>query len=172
MAGNKGKDKHDQGEGKRKRPPSPPLDDFGDLEFSEEHFSSKGDDSPLPAPLSPLFDYSGDSMGLSVAERAYIRSVERVGSRDRMTRRRRTPRGRTMRRMTPRRRTVAATGATMRAVTRAVAVAMKAAQESAVLAAATTTTMTTAMRAAKAEATTTATATTTVSVAGRHQHEY
>jgi hypothetical protein len=78
MAGNKGKGKHDQREGKRKRPPSSPLDDFGDLEFLEEHFSFEGDNPPLPAPLSSSFDYSGDSMGLSVAERAYIRSVERA----------------------------------------------------------------------------------------------
>jgi hypothetical protein len=34
-------------EGKRKRPPSPPLEDFGDSEYSEEEFSSKYDGSPL-----------------------------------------------------------------------------------------------------------------------------
>jgi hypothetical protein len=80
MAGNKGgKGKRVQGEGKPKRPPTPPSEDFGDSEFLKEHFSSEGDDSPLPAPLSSSSDYSDDSLGLLVAERVYIRFVERVG---------------------------------------------------------------------------------------------
>ena len=64
--------------GKRKRPPCPPSEDFGDLEYSEE-VSSKYDRSL--APVSPVvsFDDSDDSMGLSAVERAYIRSVERAG---------------------------------------------------------------------------------------------
>jgi hypothetical protein len=77
MAGNKGgKGKHNQRDGKRKRPPALPSEDFGD---SKEHFSSEGEDSPLPAPLSPSSDYSDDSMGLSVTESVHIRSVERAG---------------------------------------------------------------------------------------------
>jgi hypothetical protein len=64
MAGNKGgSGKHNQSDGKRKRPLTPPLEDFGDSEFSEEHFSSEGEDSPLPAPLSLSSDYSDDLMG-------------------------------------------------------------------------------------------------------------
>jgi hypothetical protein len=66
-------------DGKRERPRTPLSKDFGDSEFSKEHFSFEGDDSPLMAPLSLLSDYSDDSMGLSMAERAYIRPVKRVG---------------------------------------------------------------------------------------------
>jgi hypothetical protein len=77
MASNKGdKGKHNQRDGKRKHPPIPLLEDFGDLEFSEEQFSSDGKDSLLPTPLSSSLDYSDDSMGLSVVEKAYIRSIE------------------------------------------------------------------------------------------------
>jgi hypothetical protein len=80
MASNKGdKGKRNQRDGKQKRPPIPLSEDFGDSEFSEEHFSFEGEDSPLPAPLSSSFDYSDDSMGLSVVERAYIRSIEQAG---------------------------------------------------------------------------------------------
>jgi hypothetical protein len=53
------------------------LEDFGDSKFSEENFSSKGNDSPPPAPPSLLSDYSDGLMELSTAERAYIRSIER-----------------------------------------------------------------------------------------------
>jgi hypothetical protein len=73
MVDNKGgKGKRDQRDGKRKRPQTPPSEDFGDLEFSEEHFSSEGEGSLLSAPLSTSFDYLDDSMGFLVVERAYI----------------------------------------------------------------------------------------------------
>jgi hypothetical protein len=66
-------------EGKRKRPPSPPSEDFDDSEFSEEVFSSEYEGSPDPVSPVASSDDSDDSMGLSAAERAYIRSVERAG---------------------------------------------------------------------------------------------
>jgi hypothetical protein len=73
--GNKGKKGRRPADGKRKRPTRPPLEDFGDSEYSEE-VSFEYDRSP--APVSPMAssDDSDDSMGLFVAERAYIRSVE------------------------------------------------------------------------------------------------
>jgi hypothetical protein len=50
------------------------LEDFADSEYSEE-VSSKYDRSPIPASS----DDSDDSIGLSVAELAYARSIERAG---------------------------------------------------------------------------------------------
>jgi hypothetical protein len=63
---------------KRKRALSPPSEDFGDLEYSEEA-SSESD--PSLAPASPLVssDDSDDSRGLSTAVRAYWRAIERAG---------------------------------------------------------------------------------------------
>jgi hypothetical protein len=66
-------------EGKRKRPPSPPLEDFGDSKYSEEEFSSKYDGSPLLSSPVASFDDSDNSMRLSAAERAYIRYIESEG---------------------------------------------------------------------------------------------
>jgi hypothetical protein len=63
-------------EGKRKRPPSPPSEDFGDSKISEEEFSSGDYGSPTLASFAVAFDDSDNSMGLSVAERAYIRSIK------------------------------------------------------------------------------------------------
>jgi hypothetical protein len=79
--GKGGKGKHgkkDQG-GKRKHPLTPPSEDFGDSEFSEEKFSSEGEESPPSVPLSSLFEGLDDSMGLSTVERAYIRSIKWAG---------------------------------------------------------------------------------------------
>jgi hypothetical protein len=61
-------------EGKRKRPPSPPAEDFSDSEFSSEYDGS-------PALVFPMAssDDSDDSIKLSVAERAYIRSIDCTG---------------------------------------------------------------------------------------------
>jgi hypothetical protein len=65
-------------DGKCKSAPSPPSEDFGDSEYSEEA-SSELDRSPAPAsPLASSED-SDDSMGLSTAARAYWRSIERAG---------------------------------------------------------------------------------------------
>ena len=71
MTGSKGgKGKRSQGEGKH--PLTPPSEDFGDSKFSEENFSSEGDDYLPPALPMLSSDDSNDSMGLSMTERAYI----------------------------------------------------------------------------------------------------
>jgi hypothetical protein len=63
---------------KCKRAPSPPSEDFGDSEYSEEA-SSEYDRSPAPASPPVSSKDSNDSMGLSTAARAYWRSIERAG---------------------------------------------------------------------------------------------
>ena len=64
---------------KRKREPTPPSEDFGDTEYSEEEFSSEPEGSP--APVSPLAscDDSDDSQGIAAEVWTYIRAVERSG---------------------------------------------------------------------------------------------
>jgi hypothetical protein len=64
---------------KRKHEPTPPSEDFGDSEYSEEEFSSESEGSP--APVSPLAssDDSDDSQGIAVEVWTYIRAVERSG---------------------------------------------------------------------------------------------
>jgi hypothetical protein len=65
-------------DGKRKHPPSPPSEDFEDSEYSEE-VSSEYDPSPaLASPMASSED-SDDSMGLSIAARAYWRFIECAG---------------------------------------------------------------------------------------------
>jgi hypothetical protein len=59
-----------RGDNKRKRAPSPPSEDFGDSEYSEEA-SSESDRSPVLAPPPASSEDSDDSMGLSTASRAY-----------------------------------------------------------------------------------------------------
>jgi hypothetical protein len=56
---------------KRKHPPSPPLEDFGGSEYSEEEASSEYDRSPAPASPAASSEDSNDSMGLSTVARAY-----------------------------------------------------------------------------------------------------
>jgi hypothetical protein len=73
--GKKGKKGHRPTDGKRKRPLSPP---FEDSKYSEEVFSDY-DRSPVPASPVAASDDLDDSMGLSVVEQAYARSIERVG---------------------------------------------------------------------------------------------
>jgi hypothetical protein len=51
---------------KRKREPTPPSEDFGDSEYSEEEFSSESEGSPAPIPLRESSDDSDDSQGLAV----------------------------------------------------------------------------------------------------------
>jgi hypothetical protein len=46
---------------KRKREPTPPSEDFGDSEYSEEEFSYESEGSPAPIPLSESSDDSDDS---------------------------------------------------------------------------------------------------------------
>jgi hypothetical protein len=57
---------------KRKREPTPPSEDFGDSEYSEEDFSSESEGSPAPLPLR-------DSQGLAAEGWTYIWAVERSG---------------------------------------------------------------------------------------------
>jgi hypothetical protein len=64
---------------KRKREPTPPSQDFGDSEYSEEEFSSESEGSPTPIPLRESSDDSDDSQGLAVEVWTYIRAVERSG---------------------------------------------------------------------------------------------
>jgi hypothetical protein len=64
---------------KRKREPTPPSEEFGDSEYSEEEFSSESEGSPAPIPLRESSDDSDDSQGLAVEVWTYIRAVERSG---------------------------------------------------------------------------------------------
>jgi hypothetical protein len=64
---------------KSKREPTPPSEDFGDSEYSEEEFSSKSEGSPAPIPLCESSDDSDDSQGLAAEVWTYIRAVERSG---------------------------------------------------------------------------------------------
>jgi hypothetical protein len=64
---------------KRKRETTPPSEDFGDSEYSEEEFSSESEGSPAPIPLCESSDDLDDSQGLAVEVWTYIRAVERSG---------------------------------------------------------------------------------------------
>jgi hypothetical protein len=64
---------------KRKREPTPPSEDFGDSEYSEEEFSSESEGSSAPIPLRESSDDSDDSQGLVAEVWTYIRAVERSG---------------------------------------------------------------------------------------------
>jgi hypothetical protein len=64
---------------KRKREPTPPSEEFGDSEYSEEEFSSESEGSPAPIPLRESSDDSDDSQGLATEVWTYIRAVERSG---------------------------------------------------------------------------------------------
>jgi hypothetical protein len=62
---------------KRKRETTPPSEDFGDSEYSEEEFSSESEGSLAPIPLCESSDDSDDSQGLAADVWTYIRAVER-----------------------------------------------------------------------------------------------
>ena len=64
---------------KRKREPTPPLEDFSDSEYSEEEFSSESEGSPAPASSPASSDDSDDSQGIVAEVWTYIRAVERAG---------------------------------------------------------------------------------------------
>jgi hypothetical protein len=64
---------------KRKREPTPPSEDFGDSEYSEEEFSSESDGSPAPIPLRESSNDSDDSQGLAAEVWTYIWAVEHSG---------------------------------------------------------------------------------------------
>jgi hypothetical protein len=73
-----GSSSHHSGD-KRKREPTPPSEDFGDSEYSEEEFSSESEGSPAPASPLASSDDSDDSQGIATEVWTYIRVVERVG---------------------------------------------------------------------------------------------
>jgi hypothetical protein len=64
---------------KRKREPTPPLEDFGDSEYSEEEFSSESEGSLAPVSPPASSDDSDDSQGIAAEVWTYIRAVERSG---------------------------------------------------------------------------------------------
>jgi hypothetical protein len=64
---------------KRKRDPSPPSEDFGDSEYSEEEVSSESEGSLALASPPTSSDDSDDSQGIAAEVWTYIRSVERAG---------------------------------------------------------------------------------------------
>jgi hypothetical protein len=76
--GKRGRSWTHRADGKRKRAPSPPSEDFGDSEYSEEA-SSEYDRSLAPASPTASSEDSDDSMGLSTAARAYWHSIDRIG---------------------------------------------------------------------------------------------
>jgi hypothetical protein len=64
---------------KRKCEPTPPSEDFGDSEYSEEEFSSKSEGSPAPVSPPASSDDSDDSQGIAAEVWTYIWAVERSG---------------------------------------------------------------------------------------------
>jgi hypothetical protein len=64
---------------KRKREPTPPSEDFGDSEYSEDDFSSESEGSPAPVSPPASSDDSDDSQGIAAEVWTYIRAVERSG---------------------------------------------------------------------------------------------
>jgi hypothetical protein len=64
---------------KQKREPSPPSEDFGDFEYSEEEFSTESEGSPVYASPPASSDDSDDSQGIAAEVWTYIWSVERAG---------------------------------------------------------------------------------------------
>jgi hypothetical protein len=64
---------------KRKREPTPPSEDFGDSEYSEEEFSFESEGSPAPVSPPASSDDSDDSQGIAAEVWTYIRVVERSG---------------------------------------------------------------------------------------------
>src|SRR6187455_3316469 len=64
---------------KRKREPTPPSEEFGDSEYSEEEFSSESEGSPAPVSPPASSDDSDDSQGIAAEVWTYIRAVERSG---------------------------------------------------------------------------------------------
>jgi hypothetical protein len=62
---------------KRKREPSPPSEDFGDSEYSEEEFSSESEGSPVYTSAPASSDDSDNFQGIAAEVWTYIRAVER-----------------------------------------------------------------------------------------------
>jgi hypothetical protein len=55
---------------------TPPSEDFGDSEYSEEEFSTKSEDSPAAASPPASSDDSDNSQGIAAEVWTNIRSVE------------------------------------------------------------------------------------------------
>jgi hypothetical protein len=72
-----GSSSHHSGD-KRKREPTPPSEDFGDSEYSEE-FSFESEGSLAPASPLASSDDSDDSQGIAAEVWTYIRAVEHAG---------------------------------------------------------------------------------------------
>jgi hypothetical protein len=66
-----GSSSHHSGD-KRKREPSPPSEDFGDSEYSEEEFSFESEGSLAYASPLVSFDDSDDSQGIAAKVWTYI----------------------------------------------------------------------------------------------------
>jgi hypothetical protein len=64
---------------KRKREPTPPAEDFGDSEYSEEEFSSESEGSPVYTLPPALSEDSDDFQGIAAEVWTHIRAVERSG---------------------------------------------------------------------------------------------
>ena len=64
---------------KRKREPTPPSEEIGDSEYSEEEFSSESEGSPAPVSPPVSSDDSDDSQGIAAEVWTYIWAVERSG---------------------------------------------------------------------------------------------
>jgi hypothetical protein len=69
-----GSSSHHSGD-KRKREPTPPSEDFGDSEYSEEEFSSEFEGSSVHASPPALSDDSDDSQGIAAEVWTYIRAA-------------------------------------------------------------------------------------------------
>jgi hypothetical protein len=73
-----GSSPHHSGD-KRKREPTPPLEDFGDSEYSKEEFSFESEGSPVYTSPPASSEDSDDSQGIAAEVWSYIRAVERSG---------------------------------------------------------------------------------------------
>jgi hypothetical protein len=71
-----GSSSHHSGD-KRKREPTPPSEDFGDSEYSEEEFSSESEGSLVHASPPASSDDSDDSQGIAAEVWIYIQAIER-----------------------------------------------------------------------------------------------
>ncbi len=76
---------------KRKREPTPPSEEFGDSEYSEEEFSSESEGSPAPVSPPASSDDSDDSQGIAAEVWTYIRAVERASTMGKNNKRKREP---------------------------------------------------------------------------------
>jgi hypothetical protein len=73
-----GNSSHHSGD-KRKHEPSPPSEDFGDSEYSEEEFSFESEGLPVYASPPASSADSDDYQGITIEVWTYIRAVEHSG---------------------------------------------------------------------------------------------